>query len=252
VTPALRRVWLVLAAALLVSALLQLPYSHALMAQGPLRDQEAPRLRAVLGLLAVAVAQVPLAALGLVLARRLGLGAPLLEAWAERRPVPWRRTLAPAAFWGVLAGGSLLGLFALVGERIDALFPVAVVPPPWWAGVLASFSAGIQEETSMRLFVLSALAVALARVLPRPAALWTANALAALAFGALHFGNVVALGLPFTAVLVTFILVVNGGLGLLCGWLYTTTGLEAAIVCHAACDLVLHGLGGALGGTGGA
>jgi hypothetical protein len=247
VTPTLRRVWFVLAASLLFSALIELPYSYALIAQGPLRHDG---MRAVLGVLAVFAVELPLAALGLVLAHRLGLGAPLLAARVERRPVDWRRTLAPAAFFGALVGGSLLLLFALFGERIDAMFPTAIVQPPWWAGVLASFSAGIQEETMMRLFVLSALALPLARVLPRPAALWNANTLAALTFGALHFGNVIALGLPLTGVLVTFILVVNGGLGLLCGWLYTTSGLEAAIVCHAACDLVLHGLGAALGGAG--
>jgi membrane protease YdiL (CAAX protease family) len=100
----------------------------------------------------------------------------------------------------------------------------------------------------LRLFLLTALVAVLSAFLPRGPALWGANALAALAFGALHFGNVFALGLHLSAAVVLGVLGLNGLVGLLCGWLYWTRGIEAAIVAHAACDLVLHGLGGALGG----
>jgi len=46
------------------------------------------------------------------------------------------------------------------------------------------------------------------------------------------------------------ILVLNGAVGILWGWIYTTRGIEAAIVSHIACDLILHGLGAALGWAG--
>jgi len=206
--------------------------------------------RAIVALFSVLIFEWPLAAAGLVLARRLGLGAPLLEAWAERRPVDVRRTLAPPALWGALVGGALLGFFELFSESLDKLFPQAVTSPPWWAGALGAISAGIGEEAMLRLFLLSALAVPLTLLLPRTSALWTANVLAALAFGALHFFNVVALGMPFTPLLVTLVLVLNGGVGVLWGWIYTTRGIEAAIVSHIACDLILHGLGAALGWAG--
>jgi len=250
VTPTLRRVWLWLGLALLVAALLGAPYAAHLLAQGPLGREHLPMYRAIVAFLSVLIVEWPLAAAGLVLARRLGLGAPLIEAWVERRSADVRRTLAPPAFWGALAGGSMLGFFSLFSDSFDQLFPRAVSPPPWWAGVLGSISAGIGEETMLRLFLLSALAVPLAIRMPRTAALWTANVLAALVFGSLHFGNVIALGIPFTPLVVTFVLVLNGGVGVLWGWVYTTRGLEAAIVSHVACDVVLHGFGAALGAPG--
>ena len=249
-TPTLRRVWVVLAVLLLIGALIAVPYSAHLIEQGPLARGRSPVFRALVALATVLLFEWPLAAAGLVLARRLGLGAPLLEAWVERRPADVRGTLVPPALWGALVGGALLGMVGLFSERLDTIFPQAVTAPPWWAGVLGSISAGIGEETMLRLFLLSALAVPLARALPRTAALWTANVLAALAFGALHFGNLVALGIPFTPLVVTMVLVINGGVGVLWGWIYTTRGLEAAIVSHIACDLMLHGLGAALGDPG--
>ena len=68
----------------------------------------------------------------------------------------------------------------------------------------------------------------------------------------LHFTNVHALGLTLNPVVVSFILLVNGGVGLLCGWLFWTRGIEAAMACHVAIDLVLHGLGAVFAGAGGA
>jgi membrane protease YdiL (CAAX protease family) len=128
------------------------------------------------------------------------------------------------------------------------LGPISVPPPPWM-GVLGSFAAGVNEEVTLRLFLMTTIAAIAWRILPRMAALWIANAIAALVFGALHFGNVFALGLHLSPFLVAFILLVNGGIGLLCGRLYWTHGIEAAMTAHVACDLVLHGLGPALGAT---
>jgi hypothetical protein len=250
VSPTLRRVWLWLGVALLAGALLGAPYAAHMFAQGALGREHSPMYRAIVAFLSVLIFEWPLAAAGLVLARRLGLGAPLLEAWVEHRPFDARRTLMPAALWGALSGGAMLGFFSLFSGSLEKIFPPTLSPPPWWAGALGAISAGIGEETMLRLFLLSALAVPLAMRLPRTSALWTANVLAALAFGALHFGNVIALGIPFTPLLVTMVLVLNGGVGVLWGWIYTTRGLEAAIVSHVACDLVLHGLGAALGGSG--
>ena len=251
------RVWAVVAGATLIATLAGMPYGEFLVAQGPaaaspIRD---PFLRLALQVALTVLVTWPLAALGLALGARLGLGAPLLSAWLDDRLAPGqaRRTLLPAALAGATYGASLLLLFAVFRSAIDAqmvrLGPPPVAPPAW-AGVLASFAAGISEETLLRLFLLSLIALPLAGALPRAGALWIANAASALVFGALHFGNVVALGLSFTPFLVAFILVVNGGVGLLCGWLYWTRGIEAAMACHVAVDLFLHGLGPALGAAG--
>lgn len=240
-----------LACATLVATVLGIPYNDFLTNQGPAAVRNP--VRDVLVQLALTVVVTwPLLALGLARAARLELGAPLLRAWFEDGLLHGqvRRALVPSVLLGLAYGGTLLVLFELFGTALEAqmarLGPMPVPPPPWM-GVLGSFAAGITEETVLRLFLLSALAVPLTRVIARAPALWIANAASALVFGALHFGNVVALGWTLTPFLVAFVLVLNGGVGLLCGWLFWTRGIEAAIACHVACDLVLHALGPALG-----
>ena len=244
-----QRVFWVLAAAILAGALLDLPYTRHILVQRAWAY--APRVNAILFVNALGTMMLEwiFAAAGLLLAARLALGAPLLEALVERRPASWR-TLERPFTWGLLAGALLLALSVLFEKPLEHVLHTSVTNPPWWAGVMASFAAGIGEEVTTRLFLLSAIAVALVRFVPRGAALWTANVLAALVFGALHFANVHALGLSLSPVLVTYILVLNGGVGLLCGWLFWTRGIEAAMACHVAIDLVLHGLGQVFGGTG--
>lgn len=246
-----RRTWAALAFATLVSSVLGMPYSEFLASQGPGKVGD-PMLRLLVQLVLTVLVTWPLTALGLALAARLGLGAPLLGAWFEDRLEPGqaRRALVPAALMGLAYGGALLllsELFSAALAREMARLGPMPVPPPLWMGVLGSFAAGITEETLLRLFFLSAIALPLARALPRVGALWAANVVAALVFGALHFGNVAGLGWTFTPFLVAYVLGVNGALGVLCGWLFWTRGIEAAIACHIACDLVLHGLAPALG-----
>lgn len=247
-----KRVWLVLALAIFAGALLDLPYSAHILEQRAWAYPQ--RVNSILFVNAVGTVLFEwlLAALGLVLAARLALGAPLLEAWALRRPAGAVRTLSLPFAWGILTGALLLLLVALVEKPLERFMPTSVTNPPWWAGVMASFAAGIGEEVMTRLFLLSAVAVALVKFLPRGAALWSANVVAALAFGALHFANVHAVGLTLNPVVVSYILLVNGGVGLLCGWLFWTRGIEAAMACHVGIDLVLHGLGAVFRGPGGA
>jgi membrane protease YdiL (CAAX protease family) len=143
----------------------------------------------------------------------------------------------------------MLLLFTLGhGAALAHLAGAARVPPPAWAGALAAFAAGVNEEVLLRLFLLTTVAGLLLLAVPRGPALWGANVVSALVFGALHFGNVFALGIRFDLVVALSVLGLNGVVGLLCGWLYWTRGIEAAMAAHMACDLVLHGLGGALGG----
>jgi membrane protease YdiL (CAAX protease family) len=247
-----RRVWMVIAFATFVATFAGAPYGEFLIAGGPAaglgRD---PLTRLALHLVFTVFGLWPLAALGLMLGARVGLGAPLLAAWFGGEPVAARArgALGPAVMLGFGLGTAFLLLFTLGhGAASAQLLGRTPVAPPAWAGVLAAFSAGITEEVLLRLFLMSALAVLFAAMLPRGPALWTANAVAALVFGALHFGNVFALGIHFDLVVALSVLGLNGAFGLLCGWLYATRGLEAAMAAHTACDLVLHGLGATLGG----
>jgi hypothetical protein len=190
---------------------------------------------------------------GLWAARRLGLGAPLLEAWLEGRPPPFdpRRSVLAAAGLGAACG---LAIVALDGLLFAALTPHAAgqlqrATPPAWMGLLASVEGGITEEVELRLFLLSFLALGI-RYLRNlvsgdratglsPAIFWTANIVAAVAFGLGHLPTTAQL-VHLTPVIVLRAVALNGILGMVAGYLFWRRGIEMAMVCHFAADLVLH------------
>ena len=69
------------------------------------------------------------------------------------------------------------------------------------------------------------------------AAIWAANLLAALLFAVGHLPGTSTLA-PLTALLVTGALLLNGLVGLTCGYLYWRRGIEAAILAHTGFHLV--------------
>jgi membrane protease YdiL (CAAX protease family) len=114
-------------------------------------------------------------------------------------------------------------------------------------GAISGVGAGVTEEVWMRLFLMSALARLLggwtrAAGAPMGAVAWSANAIAAIAFGALHFSNVIVLGLPLSVVNLGVVLFLNAVLGLACGELFRRLGIEAAILAHFAAAFVGHGV----------
>jgi hypothetical protein len=262
--PAERRTWIVLALLNLVALFASIPYENALLSQGPFARQVSPAFRLGVELALLVGITWPAIALGLRLGKGLGLGAPWIAGAfrGAQRERPARATFGLAAGAGLLTGVVLLVAGGTLESAFHADFaPLSgFAPPTPWAGLLGAFGAGIAEETWLRLIVMTVL-VALGQVLlhpnrdpvlpgrlPSAGILWTANVLAALVFGGLHFGNLHALGAPVTPVLASYILLFNGIVGLLCGWLYWTRGLEAAIVYHIAVDVILHAIAPAFGG----
>jgi membrane protease YdiL (CAAX protease family) len=195
------------------------------------------------------------AALGLFIAGRVGLGLPFLQSWLAGRP-EWarvRKFALPAVIAGVLAGIAILVLDVFVFgppletelKQLNINLPAGVSPPAW-QGFLASFYGGITEEILLRLFVLS-LFVWLGRRVSRtpdgrPTLLvfWIANVLAAILFGLGHLPATAAIGLPMDGLIVTRAVVLNGLGGLVFGWFYWAFGLEAAMTAHFSADIVLH------------
>lgn len=178
-----------------------------------------------------------LAGVGLSLAGRTGLGAPLLDGWLRAKSVEKeaRRILHPSIDVGVL--GSLLLLVIeitifspLLGADLKrlAIPSPANLTPPAWQGLLAAFYGGFDEEILLRLFALSLLAWLGARVggkpsgRPQASVLWMANILAAVLFGLGHLPATAAAGMPIYALVVTRAVVLNGLLGVGLGWLYFT------------------------------
>jgi hypothetical protein len=188
--------------------------------------------------------------LGLLLSRKVGLGAPFLEAWLYGQPRPASRGWV----WVSCFTGLGLGVVAVallrspLGAALAAL-PVATEGAmPIWKRFLACFYGGLGEEILMRLFLMSLVAWLVGKVwktasgLPSSGAFWLANILVAVAFGAGHLPLAAHLT-PLTPLLVTTVVSLNALLALGFGQLYWKRGLESAMLAHFSTDIVLHVLG---------
>jgi membrane protease YdiL (CAAX protease family) len=74
---------------------------------------------------------------------------------------------------------------------------------------------------------------------PTNVVFWIANILAAVLFGLGHLPGV-ALLVPLTPLVIARTVILNGLLGIIFGWLYWKSGLEAAMISHFSADLILH------------
>lgn len=192
---------------------------------------------------------------GLFFANRIGLSAPILEAWIEGQGIRTRLNsiFVPSVLIGVLGTLLILALeLAVFQPAIRHQNPTSasalslwIQPPAAWKGLLASFYGGIDEEIQLRLFALSLLAW-LGRFVhrkpdgrPSVPVLWVANIIAALLFGLGHLPMTSAL-VPLTPLIIVRALVLNGLVGIGFGYLYCTRGLESAMLSHFSADLLLH------------
>ena len=117
--------------------------------------------------------------------------------------------------------------------------PLTLVP----AGLLASLYGAINEEVTMRLFLVS-LVIWLMRAVTKKEApslvVWISIILTALLFGLGHLPATRAL-VPLTASVVARALVLNGIAGVVFGWLFWKKSLETAMWAHFITDILLHG-----------
>lgn len=102
---------------------------------------------------------------------------------------------------------------------------------------------GLTEEIMLRWGVLSLLFWALAKALPRRAALWIAVIAAAFLFAAAHLPAVLASGAELTPALLVRILGLNAALGIIYGMLYFRKSLGAAMAAHVGTHLAVFALG---------
>jgi hypothetical protein len=173
-------------------------------------------------------------ALGLAMANRTGLGAPLLEGRLPKEDLPnWLRS-----------GLALTLLMLMVGFPLSLIANLSADPatyPFGWELLGASFKAGVVEEILSRLFLVS-LFVWLGGLFKRNAegrptrgVYWAAILLAALIFG---WGHVDArLSHPAaTFEGYALIMVLSSSLGIYFGWLFWKLGLEWALFAHFAYD----------------
>ena len=112
-----------------------------------------------------------------------------------------------------------------------------------WKGLLASFYGGIGEEVLTRLFLMTLIAWIGSKLSRSPRIFVVAAVVAALVFAAGHLPAAAQLA-PLDAVVVTRVLVLNTGLGVIFGLIFWRWGLEHAMVAHFSADLVLHVIAG--------
>jgi len=194
-------------------------------------------------------------AIGLFFAKRIGLGTPILEARLNGEAVAEKvRAILPISIiLGIIASLLIIGLEVLIfqpaliqqlGDKANTL-SLETFQPAAWKGFLASFYGGINEEILLRLIVMSFLAwlgkfiSKTADGKPTNTVFWTANILAAILFGLGHL-PATALLVPLTPMIILRAVVLNGLVGIVCGWLYQTRGLESAMISHFSADIVLH------------
>lgn len=245
----------VLSAACTLTGPLVLPYALGLEATAPVTPESISLGSLVWGaLLRNFLILAPAAGLGLLVARRIGLGAPYLESWLDKGPQPvepWTSIVKPALFWAAVTALVAFGVDALFLHGFGVTFPApeihARIDVAWWRSGLASFWAPFAEEILDRLFLLSLLAwlgMKLFRVSEtgrgRLVALWGANLATALFFAWYHIGNEQLFAATVPAIVALRTMLIIAPVGLAFGWLYFRRGLEAVILSHFAIDVIVH------------
>jgi hypothetical protein len=188
---------------------------------------------------------------GLLSARRLDLGAPLLERWIRGKEVRghlWT-ILQPSLIAGIGVGVALLLLLRFVFLPLIPNQPFTMAADvAIWKRVLVCFYGGFTEEILVRLFLFSVLAWLISKVWYKQAGrpplwvLWTVNIIVAIIFGLGHLPSA-SLMMPITVAVVTEALLLNGIASITFGYLYWSRGLEAAMIAHFSADFVLYVIG---------
>jgi membrane protease YdiL (CAAX protease family) len=204
---------------------------------------ELPASPAVMGLVSAGIYMVLyglLGGAGYWFARKLGLPGIFSE------DGNWRRWFLIPLLLG-LGCGVALTVGDLLFAQVNGLG--RFIHPPFPLSIFASVTAGIGEEIIFRGFVFGLwgfiLNWLLKRFNGRTAALWIANVIAALAFGAGHLPALFFLTgasspADLNPVLLAEVFLLNGVIGLVAGERYMKDGLVAAAGVHFWTDVVFH------------
>jgi hypothetical protein len=182
--------------------------------------------------------------LGLLAAHAIGLGAPYIEALLGGTAFPASTGLLAGLVLGAIAGGVLLiGDLCFLPYWPQSLRETSL-RTTLLENFLASFYGGINEELLMRLFGLSALAWLLLFVVHQMTiVLWISNIVLTIVFGLGHLPALRNVTGTISRAMFLRSLLLNAPIGLLCGWLFWTYGIEAAITAHFSADIVYHVFG---------
>ena len=179
---------------------------------------------------------IVLGAIGIWLGKKIGT-------WKDER-VLTKKPLAISLVVSVVGGlAMILPDMLFFGHHSEAIMNSYAAKPtiPY---LLATMTYGaVIEEIMLRLFWMSLIAFVLHKLFgkkhdqPTVAILMIANVIAALLFAAGHLPATAQL-LGLTPMIIVRCFLLNGGLGLLFGWLYRKYGLRYSMIAHGGCHLV--------------
>ena len=177
-----------------------------------------------------------LGAAGIFLGKKTGL-------WKDERtitPKPLRITLAVSVLGGLAL---ILPDILFFGKYVRAIMDSYAVKPSIPYMLAAVLYGGVIEEVMLRLFVMSLIAFVLHKLfgkgkeMPATGILVAANIIAAILFAAGHLPATAGM-MGITPMILFRCFLLNGGFGLLFGWLYRKYGLRYAMLAHAGCHIV--------------
>ena len=179
---------------------------------------------------------IVLGAAGIFLGKKTGL-------WKDERSIT-RKPLIITAI-GAVVGGLALILPDLLffGKYVPMIMDSYAVKPTVPYMLAAVLYGGVIEEVMLRLFMMSLVAFLLHKLFgkktetPATGILIAANVIAALLFAAGHLPATAVL-MGITPMILARCFLLNGGFGLLFGWLYRKYGLRYAMLAHGGCHII--------------
>ena len=177
-----------------------------------------------------------LGAVGIFLSKKIGL-------WKDEKNLT-KKPLMAATVVSVIGGLALILLdIFFFGKHSQIIMDSYANKPTVFFALASVLYGGVIEEVMLRLFTMSLVAFILHKVFdrkrekPSEGILIVANVVSAALFAVGHLPATYALmGLTPLILLRCFLL--NGGIGLLFGWLYRKYGLRYAMIAHAGCHVI--------------
>lgn len=172
-----------------------------------------------------------LGALGILPAKKVGLWKD--ETNFEKKPV------IAAVMVSLIGGLAMILLDVFIFGKYSQAIRDSYLVKPSLVFILGSVTYGaVIEEVMLRLFLMSLIAFVLGKFFGKgTAVIVAANIISALLFAAGHLpATELILGLSPVILIRCFLL--NGGIGLMFGWLYRKYGLRYAMLAHGGCHIV--------------
>ena len=173
-----------------------------------------------------------LGTVGILLAKNLGL-------WRDERSVT-AKPLLFAILISIICGLTLILSDIFFFGKYSEVIANSYAVKPTLPYLIATVTYGaVIEEVMLRLFMMSLIAFILKKLTRKEGVgiLIAANIVSALLFAAGHLPATIMM-IGTTPLIIFRCFLLNGGLGLLFGWLYRKYGLRYAMIAHGGCHII--------------